>query len=370
MDKQKHILILSSWFPTREHPFLGNFVIQQAELVANAFNVTFLTLVEKSDSKRYTVTQKTENNITYFEVSYKPSSHKLLNLLAKKRAFSNALTKIQQVDLIHGHISYPNGWMFAKAKRYFKCPLVLTEHGSYFMQNQNWSPRMYSVISKTLRYSDKIIAVSSILKKDMLKRFPNLKIKVIGNPVDTELFNIKEKTHSKFTFLHISTLAKIKHVEEIVLAFSELCKSEIDVELHIVSDEDSGHLQALTADLGLSDSISFFGPSEISEMPHYYQNANCFILNSEYETFSIVLAEAMSCGLPIISTKTGLVNDLNAGKGIFTSNFRDVKEISENMKKMIHRINDFDSSQIRYFVISNYNNLLILKKISQIYEKA
>ena len=68
--------------------------------------------------------------------------------------------------------------------------------------------------------------------------------------------------------------------------------------------------QALAEELGVSQKVRFLGFVEHQDMPSQYQQADLFVLPSRRESFGLVLAEAMACGLPVVATTTGAIPEV------------------------------------------------------------
>lgn len=68
--------------------------------------------------------------------------------------------------------------------------------------------------------------------------------------------------------------------------------------------------QALAGELGIGEHVRFLGFVEHEEMPRHYQDADLFVLPSRRESFGLVLAEAMACGLPVVATTAGAIPEV------------------------------------------------------------
>lgn len=274
------------------------------------------------------------------------------------------------VDLIHGHVCFPNGLFFLKAKRYYKCPLILTEHASYYDPNVRWTQKMNLVIPRSMRSADQVVAVSDFLKEDIQKRFPRLRVAVIPNHIDTDVFVPERAAYTgTFHLLHVSTLAPIKRIASIIQAVEALHVEGMDLHLTIVSDEDYTDWATFVNQKGLASVITFVGPLSWHETIPFYQQAHCFVMDSAYETFSIVLAEAMSCGLPVIATKVGLACGLSDEYGEFLCRDHSQKALEEAIRKVIRNYPHYSPETIRHFALQ-YNSENVLKQLTQLYEQA
>lgn len=343
--------MLSSWYPTRDSEFTGNFVQRQAHLLSSDFQITVLHTKSDSSIQEFEICENTNGNFREIIV-YHP---KRKNLFQKYRIQNQALKKglklIDDVDLVHGHILLPKGLQFISAKKYFKCPLMITEHGSYFRTEAKRKRNFLEtfILKKIKKHVDKLTAVSEFLKADLQADFPQHAIHILPNHVDTDKFIPKEKEiFKRKEFLHISTLDEnIKDPKGIIDACKTLVqKGESDFHLTIISDEPTDKWRKYALENQLLNFVTFLGPLKWFDLIPYYQNSDAFILFSNYETFSIVLAEAWSCGIPIITTSVGIGNKLSSDLGIQVK-INDSESLANAMHEFIRENKKIDPKLIR-----------------------
>ena len=76
------------------------------------------------------------------------------------------------------------------------------------------------------------------------------------------------------------------------------------------ANEEMARLQALRAELGLSDLITFLGAQDQDSLNFYFSAADCLVMPSHYESFGMVALEAMACGAPVIASDVGGLTQL------------------------------------------------------------
>lgn len=136
---------------------------------------------------------------------------------------------------------------------------------------------------------------------------------ILGHPIDVDLFRPRERARQNETvrIISVGRLDEEKGHHILLQAIANLYRESHKIEWEIIGRggrED--YLKHEVGELGLSSIVQFHGLMPNNELPGYYAQADIFALHqlsTEYweEYFGVVLAEAMSCGLPIVSTNTG-----------------------------------------------------------------
>jgi glycosyltransferase involved in cell wall biosynthesis len=236
------------------------------------------------------------------------------------------------------------------------------------------------------RWADLIIAVSEGVKDDLVnfaKLSPD-KIKVIYNPVITpELFQkVKEPVSHKWfglkelpVILGAGRLTKQKDFPTLIKAFS-LVYQELDARLVILGEgEERQNIEKLAKDLGVSEYL--WMPGFIDNPYKFMSKASVFVLSSIYEGFANVLAEALACGVPIVSTdcENGpreILEDGKYGKLVPVGDYLAVSEAIEEIitGKVSYRVPQFvlEKYSIKS-ALDQYINLLFESYSGDEYEK-
>lgn len=317
---KNEILILSSWYPTKDQPFLGNFVVRNAQLLQKTYNITIVNTIPSDSISALSLEESNSKGYREIQVTHPRGKNVYSKKRWQKKALKRAFLETNHFDLIIGHVLLPKALQFVVAKKNFNCPLILVEHGSYYRKGfrSKWNRLQNFVLKYTRKHFNEVIAVSSFLKNDIKKEFPNHEISVIGNHIDINAFNLKAPlTNATAEFIHISTLdPATKNPQGIIDACEALKLEEENFHLTVICDEDFSRWQSQVESKELNKHISFLGPLKWHDLAPYYQRANAFILNSTYESFSIVIAEAWATGTPVISTSVGIANELPPALGI------------------------------------------------------
>ena len=181
----------------------------------------------------------------------------------------------------------------------------------------------------------------------------------IGNVVDTDLFvPHANQALVPFKFVHVSTVNdKEKNISGIIEAANRLQQKNISFRIDIVGDgpERKG-FEDLAKQYHLLNKVIFFHGFQLpGEVAKIIAQAQCFILNSNYEGLPCVLLEAMSCGIPVISTNVGAVPEIiNFKQGILI-NPNDNNALIRAMEDMISSYGQYNGFEIRSNIICKYS---------------
>lgn len=370
MSHKQHILVLSSWYPTRINEFLGNFVQRQARLFSSEHFVTVLHTKAEKECQSIELQDRVDGNFREVIVYHPKGKNRLQSYLFQKKAFQQGLQKISGISMIHSHVILPKGWQFIAAKKQFKCPLIVTEHASYY-RNEIKEKRSFIeriILKKMVKKIDLLTAVSPFLRTDLQVEFRTKKIEILPNHIDNKLFTpTKKENATKKEFLHVSTLdEEVKNPKGIIDACQMLvARNKNDFHLTIVSDESTKKWEEYRNQCGLSEYISFHGPIEWQSLPPFYQQSDAFILFSDYETFSIVLGEAWACGIPTLTTSVGIGYNLSPDLGIQVER-NSPKSLANAMEKIITNSTLFSPEIIQKYteqfssnaVLTQFNKLI------------
>jgi len=215
-------------------------------------------------------------------------------------------------------------------------------------------------IATAIRMADRIVGVSTQIKKDLIQvlKVPAEKITVIPNGLDEQFRNqakslnstelkldpqIKEKYSLPDSFIFtLGVLEPKKNITNLVRAYAMLKQMGIkDLPKLVVggSKEYGWKNQAFfktVMELNLLDAVIFTGNILHADLPAIYRAATVFVLPSLYEGFGLPVIEAMACGTPVITSNTSSLPEV-AGNAAILVNPYSPQEIANAIIQVLSR---------------------------------
>lgn len=368
----KNVLFLSSWYPSRVHTTLGNFVRYHA-LAASKYNsINVLYIVADDNVKDYEINYFQDHELKTTIVYFKRGIFKYLNyFVAFTKGFHFVKEKNKlKFDIVHMNIMHPGIWQALYLKWRYKIPYVVSEnwHGFQDLAKYNLSFLEMKLIKIGIRFSSVISPVSKQLKNCMINANYQAKYQIIPNVVDTDKFHIGELDTNKnnFTFLHVSTLDdSIKNVSGIIDAFEKI--KHKNMVLKIIGDGPIDWIIKKVSTLKTKNTVVVESEKTHDQIAEEMQKADVFVLFSNIENLPLVLIESISSGTPFIATKVGGIPELFNNELGRLVDAGSIDQLLSEMNFMVENPNFFNPSRIRSFAIKNYSNKEVGKKFNDLY---
>ena len=288
-------------------------------------------------------------NVHYHEVNV--PEYPLFHYQPYELALSSKLVdmvKLYKIDLLHVHYAIPHAYAGYMAKQMLKAegikiPMVTTLHGTDITLVGN-HPFYKPAVSFSINKSDVVTSVSQNLKDETYKLF-NIKreIHVIPNFIELDKIKIDSNiachrsvmaNENEKIITHISNFRKVKRIPDVIQIFYRI-QQQIPSKLMMVGDGPEKEIaENLCQKLGISDRVIFFGNSnEIDKILSY---TDLFLLPSETESFGLAALEAMAWGVPVISSNSGGLSEVNfEGVSGFLSDVGNTDEMAQNAIKIL-----------------------------------
>lgn len=290
-------------------------------------------------------------NIFFHEVNV--SDYPLFKYTPYELVLSSKLVDVvkhEKLDLLHVHYAIPHASAAYMAKQILASegihiPVVTTLHGTDITlvgKDDSFEP----VISFAINHSDAVTAVSQNLKADTYHHFKvDQDIRVIPNFVCCEAYSSEQDqlelrreyaNDEERVLVHVSNFRSVKRVEDIVRVFVKV-REEIPAKLLLVGDGPERHnIEKLCREMGVCNEIHMLGKMRNTET--ILSISDLFLLTSESESFGLAALEAMASGVPVISTNTGGLPEINRhGYTGYLSDVGDIDDMAVNALKILKK---------------------------------
>lgn len=373
-----NVLHLLSWFPTPDDPTLGNFCVRMIDALPEDCHSVILSVCDgKNMTKSFEVKAIPGAHHTHVQIYIRPPKINAIRKLKMLRMYQYGLKYIKQrffnPDLIHLHVTYPLGQVALLWKKLFGYKYVLTEHWTIY-QPQNKDVlvgKLKRKIVKIANNAELIMPVSLDLQRCMEGHGVNNRFKVIYNLVNTDIFRLgSTQTENKKHMLHISTLRdEAKNFSGILRVVERLRQQRDDFELHVIHDYDAPEFKAFVKEHHLDDCVIFHGKKTSAEVAEVYQQADFFVLFSNFENLPCVIVEAFASGVPVLSTSVGGIAEiLSPERGILVPQ-GDEDALLQGMIQMLDHSSEYDHQAIRDYAIKTFAAQNIGQQIFEAYKK-
>lgn len=325
------------------------------------------------------------SNVHYHEVNV--PEYPLFHYQPYELALSSKLVdmvKLYKIELLHVHYAIPHAYAGYMAKQMLKeqgisIPMVTTLHGTDITLVGN-HPNYKTAVSFSINKSDVVTAVSNDLKEETYRLF-DIKKEIHVVPNFIELDKHRNESHiacqrsvmankEERIITHISNFRKVKRIPDVVKIFYKI-QQKIPAKLMMVGDgPERVKAEYLCEELGISDKVIFFGNS--SEIDSILSYSDLFLLPSETESFGLAALEAMAWSVPVISSNSGGLPEVNEdGISGYLANVGDIDSMATKAISILDN-NDtlatFRNHALR--VAQKFDIANILPIYEEIYENA
>lgn len=268
------------------------------------------------------------------------------------------MVKVHQIDVLHVHYAIPHAYAGYMAKKMLheegiELPIVTTLHGTDITLVGS-HPFYKTAVTFSINKSDAVTSVSQSLKEDTQRLFNTKKdITVIPNFIDLDKYTPTTKNCQRDllampderVITHISNFRSVKRIPDVIHIFNAIQK-EIPSKLMMIGEgPEREKAEQLCTELNIENKVVFLGNS--NEVNKILCFSDLFLLPSETESFGLSALEAMASGVPVVSSNSGGLPEVNInGVSGFLSPVGDIKSMSQNA---IH-------------ILKNKTNLEVFKK--------
>ncbi len=171
-----------------------------------------------------------------------------------------------------------------------------------------------------LRLATRVLTVSHFMVKDVMA-LGAVNPLVVHNSVDTRRFSLSQVPRD-----HVTTIVnlekgatRIKRAEVFIRSIPEVVKSFPEQKFAIIGDrkDEYERVKALAESLGIGSHLAFVGSVNNTEVATWLQRSKAYVQISDTETFGVAIAEAMSCGTPVVVSRRGAIPEVVGECGVY-----------------------------------------------------
>jgi N-acetyl-alpha-D-glucosaminyl L-malate synthase BshA len=289
-------------------------------------------------------------NIFYHEVSV--SDYPLFDFQPYETELASKMVDVvrnEKLDILHVHYAIPHASAAFMAKMILRSqgieiPYVTTLHGTDITLVGK-DPSFEPVITFCINQSDAVTAVSQSLKDATYEHFNvTRQIDVIHNFIAPSIQKREGLDHVRLKYAaidepilcHISNFRKVKRVEDVIQIFEKV-NAQIPSKLIMVGDGPERYsCEQLARKLNICDRVVFLG--KLRDTAHVLEISDVFLLPSETESFGLAALEAMAESVPVISSNTGGISEVNKhGFSGFLSDVGDIEDMAKNTIRILEK---------------------------------
>lgn len=373
MSISPRVLVIPSWYPSAEAPTAGIFIREQVAALSSACDVAVLHVDAGRAASAAAVT--VEDGVTVIRSAIDAASFPM-RFFGYRRAGIEAFERLRDEwgmpDIIHVQALWPAAMIARAVSRRHGIPYVVTEHSEEYLAHSERrlvrTPGMLPVVLRPLaRGAKRTIAVSRFLGDRLVE------IGLASDPVIIpNVVPLSEAsplaTAAPHVIAHVSVMGPAKNLPGLLHAIDALRARRDDFVVRLAGDgERRAEAEALAASLGLADFVEFIGPKSADEVRDLYAHSAFAVISSTHETFSVVAAESLMCGRPVLSTRCGGPEEfITPEVGRLVAN-DDVDALADGLDWMLDHHVDFDPQALHVYARERFAPDVIAAQILNVY---
>lgn len=381
------VLVIPSWYPTPDNPLAGVFIEEHVKALEAQADVAVLYI--RQAQARLPLQVEVEGGTPHARIDLEVASARnpvtriktraqiLGSILAGYRkagtaAYEALLHQWGRPDIVHVHSIFPGGLIAREIKRRYGIPYVVTEHSNRFLECDNTGPEnrpgmLPLILRPVTRDSARMIAVSRYLA-EQLERVGLAEDPVVIPNVVRPGSPSPVRGAGRHVITHVSNMAPAKNLGLLIEAIAALGRHRDDFMVRLIGDGICRpDAEILAARLGVTDVVDFLGYRPASELPSLLTDSTFTVVSSLFETFSVVAAESLSWGRPVLSTRCGGPEEFitpDVGRLVDNSN---VDALAVGLDWMLSHYSDFDPLSLSAYAKRLFSPSVVTKQVMEVY---
>jgi len=405
---KKTILFIPAWYPSKEKPLEGTFFKEQADFLAEHYNVVVL-IIERVEvpilqysckvckGEKYSFNHvRTYGNLREYKAKFYESSALSFIQKMKPKAIAQYMKKtgyegdafeifqrremkylypliMEPIDVVYGISCHGIAFQAALLAKYLKKPLVFGEHKIFPFPRQ----LLTDIEIDSIEQADCFMAISiDKIRQFFMQQIKLKRIEYVGNLTDEKMFLCAPQQSDTKTLLIVAARTYLKNYDMFIEVMNRLAKKTKNDFRVIIAGYNSfsgycteiDEFEKLIHLSDFADRVELIPQIARGDMPQLYNRADAFVLTSIEEGQPCSVLEAACCGLPIFSTICGGVEDYVDNRMGRLVDITNVDGMVENLRQFVDGEISFDSNYIREKVVSRFGREAFGKRMIEIFD--
>jgi len=245
------------------------------------------------------------------------SGSKIVKIIQALRGLIHTATNLTlyNIDIVHFHgggcISALRKYVYFRLVKLFDCKVIYHVHGGTFPQQyKNLSPIYQSLITRMFEQVDLVICLSTFFQKEILAIAPHATVTVLMNSVTVPPQITRNNDTGEIRIIYLGLINEKKGIFDLLRVMSQLVEDQEKIRLIIGGVGDVERMHQELAERGISHNVDYLGWLQPDERDILLGMADIVVLPSYGEGMPMTILEAMSFGIPVVSTRVGGVPDI------------------------------------------------------------
>lgn len=389
---KKTILMICSWL--HHESAIGIFFREQAKILSEEYEFSLTNIREEGIGFRTFLKNK---KLSQIEKHFSPEGLPIYYLKVyrfwflgdlfenyfRKRALKKLLDYVNDIDkkinLIHAQSLFNAGYWAYWFNEWFNIPYVTTEHNQ--ISFYGLKPKKRQLIDKVFSNSRKNLVVSYDKIRQFAANGVYGEFQTVGNFVDENrfYFSAQKKQSERFlTFTTIGSFAPIKDQKTLLKALELVSKNYPDqlIVLNWIGFNAFGGITYEKIEKFLGNfnfkniNLNLYEKAGRNQIAEILRDSDLFLFSSISEGLPVSVLEALSCGVPVVTTRCGGVDEVINGSNGEIVQIKDFIGMADFIEKFIQRKINFNRGEISKSAIKKFGSVAFKEKMRKIYEEA
>lgn len=293
------------------------------------------------------------------------------------RRVADARHRARPFDLIHAHFVYPDAVIGTRLARRYGIPVVCSEHAAWRPWLDTY-PQVRRQVLEALPYLAAVTAPSEAARRSIVAvAGSRVRTTILPDMVDEELFTTNPREpRDPDQILFVGAVRKVKGLDVLARALAMLRSRRPSLRLVVVGEpflpewrRDERDVRRLIDALRLGPHVTFAGLASPGEVAATMRRSALLVVPARRESFSVVAAEALACGTPVVATRCGGPEDIvTADTGRLVA-VDDPEALAKGIEDVLAVRSSFDPEALRRSAVSRFGRAAALGRLRALYEQ-